>query len=70
MNRGLWIARKNHLFCLIRKVSIGYGGDEEEWLKQHFLEVLAAHPDEKIEEAITCYEEMITQIPFYPWKIG
>lgn len=70
MNKGLWIARKNYLICIINKVSLGYGGDEEEWLKRHISEVLEAHPDEKIEEAIACYEEMITQIGFYPRKMA
>jgi len=47
---------------------MGYGGDEEEWLKGHILEVLDKHPDEHIEEAITCYEEMLGQVGFYPRK--
>ena len=66
MNKGLWIARKNYLFTLIKKVSDGHGGDEPEFLKQHFQEVLEMNPDEKIEEAIACYQEMVAQLKYYP----
>jgi hypothetical protein len=66
MNRGLWIARKNHLCCLVKKVSDGHGGDDVEDLRQHCKELLEAYPGEKIEEAITCYEEMVRQLQYYP----
>ncbi len=66
MNKGLWIARKNYLFTLIKKVSDGHGGDEPEFLRQHFQEVLEMNPDEQIEEAISCYQEMVEQIKYYP----
>lgn len=65
MNKGLWIARKNHLCCLIRRVSDGHGGDDIEWLRQHCKEVLEAYSGEKIEEAILCYEEMVMQLQYY-----
>jgi hypothetical protein len=65
MNRGLWIARKNYLFTLIKKVSDGHGGDDIEFLQQHCKEVIDAHPDEKIEEAIACYQEMVGQLKYY-----
>lgn len=68
MNKGLWIARKNHLFCLIRKVSNGHGGDESEFISQHFCEVLKSYPDDAIEKPITCYEEMVEQLRYYPKK--
>lgn len=65
MNRGLWIARKNYLFTLIKKVSDGHGGDEPEFLKQLFTELLETYPDERIEEAIVCYQEMVAQLKYY-----
>lgn len=65
MNKGLWIARKNYLCCLIKKVSDGHGGDDIEFLRQHCKEVIDAHPDEKIEEAISCYQEMVNNLKFY-----
>lgn len=71
MNRGLWIARKNYLCSLIKKFSDGYGGDNIELLRQHCREVLEANPEEKIEEAIKCYEEMVGQLKHYEerqWK--
>lgn len=58
MNHGLWIARKNYLCFLIKKVSNNYGGDDIEFLRQHCREVLKMCPEEKIEEAIKCYENI------------
>lgn len=65
MNRGLWIARKNYLCTLIKKVSDGHGGDDIEFLRQHCKEVIEAHPDELIEDAIACYQEMVKQLKYY-----
>lgn len=65
MNRGLWIARKNYLCTLIKKVSDGHGGDEPEFLRQVCKEVIESHPDELIEEAIACYQEMVEQLKYY-----
>jgi len=70
MNKGLWIARKNYLFSLIKKVSDGHGGDDIEFVRQHWNEVVEAHPDEKIEEAIACYQEMVEQLKYYPERKG
>jgi hypothetical protein len=58
MNHGLWIAKKHVLIGLIKKVSDGYGGDDVEWLKDYCREVLEAHPDEKIDEAIACFRSL------------
>jgi hypothetical protein len=66
MNRGLWIARKNYLCTLIKKVSDGHGGDDIEDLRQHCREVIASYDGEKIEEAIACYEKMVEQLKYYP----
>lgn len=66
MNRGLWIARKNYLCTLIKKVSDGHGGDDIEFLRQHCREVIEMYPDELIEEAIECYEAMVEQCKYYP----
>ncbi len=65
MNKGLWIARKNYLFTLIRKLSDGYGGDDLSWLKGHFMDVLELYQGERIEEAIACYEELVEQLKYY-----
>jgi len=65
LNKGLWIARKNYLYCLIKKVSDGYGGDDVDFLNQHFNEVLKAYPDEHLEVAITCYTEMVEKLKYY-----
>lgn len=59
MNRGLWIARKNYLFTLIKKVSDLNGGDDIEFLKKHFQETIEIYSEEKIENVINCYEQII-----------
>jgi hypothetical protein len=64
MNKALWLARKNYLCILIKKISDAQGGDDISWLRQHCKEVLQLYPDEKIEEAIACYEEMYNQLPY------
>jgi len=69
MNRWLWIARKNYLFTLIKKVSDGHGGDDIEFIGQHCKEVIEAHSDEKIEAAIACYQEMVEQLKYYPERV-
>ena len=68
MNRGLWIARKNYLCTLIKKLSDAYGGDDSEFLRQHCKEVIDAHDGEKIEGVITVYQEMVEQLRYYPKK--
>lgn len=69
MNKGLWIARKNYLCTLIKKVSDGHVGDDIEFLRQHCKEVIEAHPDELIEDAIACYQEMVEQLKYYPERV-
>ncbi len=65
MNRALWIARKNYLFSLMNKVSDGHGGDFPDEFQEHYHQVLEAHPGNKIEEAIKCYETMVDQLKYY-----
>jgi len=62
MNRGLWLARKNYLFTLIKKVSDGWGGDSSDDLTKHCQQVLDMYPGDAIEEAILCYQEMVAQL--------
>ncbi len=64
MNKGLWIARKNHLCTLIRAVSEGHGDFDIESIRQHCKEVIDVHPGEEIEKAIACYQEMVDQLKF------
>lgn len=65
MNKALWIIRKNYLCTLIKKVSAGHGVDDIEFLRKHCKEVLSAHPEDKIEATILCYEEMVEQLKYY-----
>ncbi len=65
MNKGLWIARKNYLCTLIKKVSDGHGGDDIEFLRQHCREVIESYQGEMIEEVISCYEYMVDKLKYY-----
>lgn len=64
MNKGLWIARKNYLFTLIKKVSDGYGGDDAEFLRKYYNEVIESHKGELIEDAISGYQDMIESLKY------
>jgi hypothetical protein len=68
MHKALWIARKNYLCTIIKKVSDGHGGDDIEWLRSHCRQIMESHPDESIEEAIACYEQMVEQLRLYPMR--
>lgn len=61
MNKGLWIARKNHLCCIIKKISDAYGGDDPEWLKGHYMELLERYQGEDIETPIETYQKIIDE---------
>lgn len=65
MNKGLWIARKNYLYTLIRRLSEARGGDGVDELREHCEEVLKAHPNEAIEDAIKYYEHMVEELQYY-----
>lgn len=62
MNKGLWIARKNYLYSLMKKVSILRGGDTEDNIKLHFDYLLCEYDDEKIEIAINCYKAVLNEL--------
>jgi len=59
MNHALLIARKNYLSTLIERVSDENNGDEKEFLRQVCREVIELYPDDKIEEAIACFESLV-----------
>ncbi len=59
MNKGLWIARKNHLCCIIKEISDNYGGDDREWLKGHCMEILERYQGEEIETPIDVYQKIL-----------
>ena len=67
MNKGLWIARKNYLLTLIKKLSDYHGGDDKEFLESHCKETIEAHLGETIELAIRCYEDILKELQ-YPYE--
>lgn len=60
MNDALWIANKNVLCGLIKKVSDAYGGDDVEWLREYARDVVEAHK-ENLQSAIICFTELVEQ---------
>jgi hypothetical protein len=59
MNRGLWLSRKNYLQALIKKLSNHAGGDDDNFLREHTSQTIEAFPDERIEQAIKLYTELL-----------
>lgn len=55
MNRGIWIAKKNHICSLIKKISDHYGGDDIEWLRGYAKEVIELSTGEDIERVLNCF---------------
>ena len=68
MNRGLWIARKNYLFALMKKVSDAHGGDDIQFLREQWQEIVDSHPGEKIEEPIASYLLIVDQLRHRRWQ--
>jgi hypothetical protein len=68
MDRGLWIAKKNRLCGLIKKLSDILGGDEVEWLREYCREVVAEYPDDRIDEAIFCFMDLLDQLRWVPHR--
>ena len=70
MDKALWIARKNYLCTIIKKVADIYGTDDIEFVRQHCREVLDMYLAHKIEEAIESYEEVLKEHADIPFKIN
>jgi len=68
VNLGLWIARKNYLCTLVRKTSELFGGDDIEFLREHCRELIDTYFDERIEEAIRCYEAILESCKYRAMK--
>lgn len=62
MNPGLYEARKEYLFKLIKHISDIAGGDDEAWLLEYLQEVLDKYPGERIEIAIKRYKKWLEQL--------
>ena len=57
MNRSLWIAKKNFLCSLIKKVSDAYGGDDDIWLREYAMDAVKTNKDD-LGRAIICFESL------------
>lgn len=54
----MWIARKNYLCVLVRRVSDAFGGDSLDFVRAHCRELIERYPDGTIEETVRCYESI------------
>jgi hypothetical protein len=61
MNKGLWVARKNYLICTVRQLCELKGREDSDYVAKVISELLSIYADDRIEEAITCYEELLEQ---------
>lgn len=69
MNHALWIAKKNELCSLIKKVSDLHGGDELLWLKEYAIEVIEVNKD-GLDTALACFRELERQAKYVLPKVS
>lgn len=62
MSIALWIAKRQQLMYLVKKVSDAYGGDDVEWLREYAKDVAEANKDD-LQKAIDLFEELLKQAP-------
>lgn len=65
MSRAVWVAKKMHLWSIIKKVSDHYGGDDPEWLKQYAADVVEASADD-LTKAVNCFLDLEKQLSWMP----
>lgn len=65
MSRAVWVAKKMHLWSIIKKVSYHYGGDDPEWLKAYASDVVEAS-SEDLTKAVDCFLDVEKQLAFMP----
>lgn len=62
-NQALWLAKKNQLCVLIKKISDTYGGDEIEWLRDYCREIVELHKND-LQKALDCFLGLEKQLRF------
>ena len=67
MHRALWIAKKNQICGLIKKISDHHGGDDVEWLREYARKVIEANKDD-LQKALDCFWDLEAQLKFMPKK--
>ena len=68
MNHGLWIAKKNQLGTLIKKISDSYGGDDINWLRNYCIDVIEAYRED-IQMALDCFLDIESKLKYIPRRI-
>lgn len=58
MNRSIWLVKKNHLYAALKKLSDYYGGDDPEWFKNYFAELVDCHRND-LDEVIKTVQDML-----------
>jgi len=61
MSHAVWIAKKMHLWSIIKKVSLHYGGDDPAWLKDYAAVVVDSYPDD-LNVALNCFLDLEKQL--------
>lgn len=68
MSIALWIAKKQQLFHLVKRVSDAYGGDDVEWLREYAKDVVETNKDD-LQKAIDCFEGLLKGAPPKPHSV-
>ena len=61
MSKAVWIAKKMHLWSIIKRISDHYGGDDPEWLKAYAKDIVEAFPED-LNIALNCFLDLEKQI--------
>lgn len=68
MYHALWIAKKNQVLVLIKKISDHFGGDEENWLKSYSEDVIELNKLD-IQKALNCFWNLEENIKWLPRRV-
>jgi hypothetical protein len=58
MEHAVWVAKKNYICSLIKKVSDHYGGDDLEWLRSYACEVIKDNKSD-LDRALVCFLDLL-----------
>lgn len=64
MIHSLWIAKKNELCALVRKISDTLGGDNVEWLREYCKELVEKHKN-NLDGALRYFRNVEKESKFY-----
>lgn len=65
MRDAIWIAKKNQLCMLIKKISDHYGGEPIEDLREYAKDIIDRYSDD-IQKPLDCFLELEKQLNYVP----